>query len=82
MSTDKDRKNRHEKCMFNFTAGYDKKRAKSFRNADKKRIKEAIEENGGIPPWSIHSLFEECPCDKCKQDRAKNGRKRSKTISN
>lgn len=44
MSTDKDRKRRHEKCMHNFTAGDDKKKVKSFRNADKKKIKEYMKE--------------------------------------
>lgn len=43
MSTDKDRKRRHEKCMHNFTAGEDKKKVKSWRNADKKKIKEDME---------------------------------------
>jgi hypothetical protein len=71
MSTDRDRKRRHEKCMFNFTAGNDKKKVKSFRNAMKKRIKEDMEANGGISPWSIHNCFEECPCDRCKQERKK-----------
>lgn len=44
MSTDKDRKRRHVKCMHNFKAGDDKKRIKGFDNDRKKRVKEAIEE--------------------------------------
>jgi hypothetical protein len=68
MSTDRDRKRRHEKSMFNFTAGRDKKREKSFDNASKKRIKEAMKE-GFHFRWSIHNLFKECQCDACKKER-------------
>ncbi len=44
MSTQRDRARKHEKCMFNFKDGRDKKREKSFDNARKKRLKKALGE--------------------------------------
>ncbi len=70
MSTDRDRKNRREKCLHR-SRGNDKKRTKSFDKAMKRRINKDTEENGGIPPFSIHALFDECPCERCKQERKK-----------
>ena len=43
MSTPKDRKNRREKSLHNHS-GEDKKKVKSWRNADKKKIKEDTKE--------------------------------------
>ena len=70
MSTDRDRKRRHEKCMFNFTAGNDKKKVKSFDNARKKRIKEAMEANGVVYPWSLHNFVDGCQCENCNIERS------------
>lgn len=46
---------------------------KKYGQLSKKRIKEDIEANGGISPWSIHNLFDKCPCERCKEERIKNG---------
>jgi hypothetical protein len=43
MSTPKDRKNRREKSLHR-SSGDDKKKVKSWRNADKKKIKEDTKE--------------------------------------